>query len=60
MMSVFLFLTLICLTACQSKEIVVVQRCHPLPKPTWKTVRELYKDDVFVRSYLEECTKEKK
>lgn len=59
-MSVFMFLTLICLSACQSKEIVVVQRCHALPEPNWRTVKELYKDDVFVRAYLKECTKEKK
>ena len=53
------YLILICgLTACQS-EIVVVQRCHDLPEPKWKTVKELYQDDVFVRAYLKKCTSEK-
>lgn len=59
MRSVLLFLILICgITACES-EVVIVQRCHNLPEPTWKTVRELYEDDVFVRSYLKKCTSEK-
>ena len=49
--------TLICVSACANKEYVIVQRCHELPEPQWKTVAELYKDDVFVRAYLRECTK---
>ena len=58
-MNVIIFLTLTLLCACQSKEYVVVQRCQPLPEPTWKTVKQLYQDDVFVRAYLKECTKSK-
>jgi len=55
-----LFSILTCISACKSQEVVIVQRCHDLPDPTWKTVKELYRDDVFVRAYLKECTKEKK
>jgi len=54
---VVLFGILICVSACGSKDYVVVQRCHALPEPQWKTVKELYKDDLFVREYLKECVK---
>ena len=57
MEAVVLFGTLIFVSACQNKEYVIVQRCHEIPEPQWKTVKELYDDDVFVRSYLRECTK---
>lgn len=53
---VVLFGILICVSACKSN-VVVVQRCHELPEPQWKTVQELYEDDVFVREYLKECVK---
>ena len=53
---VALFGILICVSAC-TKEYVVVQRCHELPEPAWKTVKELYQDDLFVREYLKECVK---
>lgn len=53
---VVLFGILICASAC-TKEYVVVQRCHELPEPAWKTVKELYQDDLFVREYLKECVK---
>lgn len=56
---VVLFGILICVSACTKTEYVVVQRCHALPEPQWKTVEQLYKDDVFVRSYLKECTEAK-
>lgn len=55
---VMLFGILICVSAC-SKEYIAVQRCHDLPDPQWKTVQDLYKDDIFVRAYLKECTKAK-
>jgi len=55
---VVLFGILICVSAC-GKEYIVVQRCHALPDPQWKTVEQLYKDDVFVRAYLKECTEAK-
>ena len=50
---VVLFGILICVSAC-TKEYVIVQRCHELPEPAWKTVKELYQDDLFVREYLKE------
>ena len=54
---VVLFGILTSVSACTKTEYVVVQRCHALPEPVWKTVKELYQDDLFVRSYLKECTK---
>lgn len=60
MMGATLFGTLICVSACTNKEYVIVQRCHALPEPAWKTVKELYQDDLFVRAYLKECTQDKK
>lgn len=54
---VVLFGILTSVSACSSKEYVIVQRCHALPEPQWKTVEQLYKDDVFIRAYLKECTK---
>lgn len=56
---VMLFGILICVSACTSKDYVIVQRCHALPEPAWKTVKELYQDDLFVRAYLKECTEAK-
>ena len=46
-------------TACQT-DYVIVQRCQPLPDVNYKnmTVKQLYQDDVFVRSYLKKCTKD--
>lgn len=54
-----LFGILTCVSACTSKDYVIVQRCHALPEPQWKTVHELWQDDVFVREYLKECTEAK-
>ena len=58
-MSAIIFGTLTLVSACQSKEYVIVQRCHKLPEQRWTTTKELYTEYIFARKYLENCTKEK-